>query len=89
MTALLFLDVFTNAFIFLTLLVVFVASFGIIAQSFSIMMVNGFMAFTALTLITEYSLYETVLIVVIIFAVLFTAFQVWGELFGGNSGGME
>lgn len=86
MPAPLLFEAWSNTFIFLTTIVGLIAAIGIIAKSFSIMLINGWMAFTALALKTGYDLYITIFIVATIIAGIGLVFNIWKEVFGNNGG---
>lgn len=63
-----------------------VAAIGVISEHFSIILLNGFMAFVVLAIETGYSLYTTILTVSLVIGIIATAFQLWGEMMGSNGG---
>lgn len=63
-----------------------VAAIGIISEQFSIILLNGFMAFIVLAMETGYSLYTQILTISLVIGIIATAFQLWGEMMGSNGG---
>lgn len=76
-------------FVFLSLFVMLAGVLSFYAQSFSVVVLNSWLMFLAVTTETGYDFFETLTIVITIGMAMYSCFKIWTDFLGSSSGGMQ